>query len=357
MRALIAYLFALLAVATGLWFGYLRRGATADAGEQVAKAAQAVPVILAPVVEAPFAERLLALGTARANESVQLTVNRSELVAAVHFEDGQRVAAGQLLLELATAEEQAMMAEAKALCGEREAEHRRQLDLNRQGIAPDSLVQTALAQLEAARARVQNLAVAIADHEVRAPFAGVLGLRRVSVGALLQPSTVITTLDDLTTIKVDFTVPETWLAAVQVGQAVVARADALPGRDFPGAVTAIDTRLDPTTRSATVRALVPNGDGLLRPGMLIKVEVDRGEAPSLQVPEEALVQRGDRHFVYLVGADRVAREVEVGVGRRRVGSVEVVRGLEVDQQVVVEGIVRVRDGMQVQVVEVRGGGA
>jgi membrane fusion protein (multidrug efflux system) len=218
-------------------------------------------------------------------------------------------------------------------------------------------VQTALAQLDAARSRVLALEVAIADHTVRAPFTGVLGLRRVSVGSLLQSSTVIATLDDLSVVKVDFTIPETWLSAVRVGQPVMSRTDAWPKQAFPGTVSAIDTRLDPSTRSATIRAIVPNRDIALRPGMLMKVQVDRGEAPSLQVPEDSIVQRGDKHFVYVVGDDGIAHEVTITVGRRQVGRVEVLGGVDAGQRVVVEGIVRVRDGVRVEVVDVRNGGA
>ena len=245
-----------------------------------------------------------------------------------------------------------MLSEAKAMLTEREAAHRRAVELNEQGIAPEREVQTSRALMNAARSRVETLEVAIRDHVVRAPFAGVLGLRRVSVGSLLQSSTVITTLDDLSVVKVDFTIPETWLSAVRVGQPVRARSDAWPGEVFAGEVSAIDTRLDRRTRSATIRAIVDNQALKLRPGMLLKVDVDRGEEPSRQIPEEALVQRGDRHFVYVVGDDAVAAEVEVEVGRRQVGKVEVLAGVQPGQRIVVEGLVRVRDGSEVEVVAV-----
>lgn len=352
MRTFVAYLLALLAVAAGVWFGFFY-GQDVQ-GKASRRASRATPVILARVVDAPFSDRLAALGTAVANESVTLTANRSDLVEAVHFDDGQEVAAGEVLLELHAAEERSMLAEAKAMMTEREAAHRRALELREQGIAPEREVQTAQALMNAARSRVETLEVAIRDHVVRAPFSGVLGLRRVSVGSLLQSSTVITTLDDLSVVKVDFTIPETWLSAVRVGQPVKARSDAWPGEVFVGEVSAIDTRLDRRTRSATIRAVVDNAALKLRPGMLLKVDVDRGEAPSRQVPEESLVQRGDRHFVYVVEDDSVAVEVEVEVGRRQVGRVEVLGGLEAGQRIIVEGLVRVRDGSEVEVVAVRG---
>ena len=353
MRAFVAYMFAVLAVCAGLWFGYFAQNDVA--GKESPRRSSRTPVILARTIDAPFSSTLSALGTVVANESVRLTANRSDLVKAIHFSDGQHVEKGALLLEMDASEEQSRLAEAEALLVEREAAHRRSVELQEQGISPDSEVQAALAQMHAAQARVVTLKVAIRDHGVRAPFSGVLGLRRISVGSLITPSTVITTLDDLAVVKVDFTIPETWLSAIGVGQPVRALSDAWPGKTFAGKVLAIDTRLDAKTRSATIRAVVTNPDLMLRPGMLMKVDVDRGEAPSRQVPEDALVQKGDKHFVFVVGEDSVARQVDVTVGRRRVGRVEVLAGLKVGQRVVVEGLVRVRDGTEVEVVAVRDG--
>ncbi len=353
MRAFVAYMFAVLAVCAGLWFGYF---STNDvAGQSFARPQGKTPVILAPVVAAPFSSTLSALGTAIANESVRLTANRSDLVKAIYFEDGQHVEKGALLLEMEASEEQSRLVEAKALLVELEAAHKRAVELRAQGISPDSDVQRSLAQMHAAKARVTTLEITMRDHSVKAPFAGVLGLRQISVGSLLQSSTVITTLDDLSVMKVDFTIPETLLSVIHVDQPVRALSDAWPGRAFAGKVTAIDTRLDSRTRSATIRAVVENPDLVLRPGMLMKVSVDRGEAPSLQVPEEAIVQKGDDHFVFVVAEDSVAHQVEVTVGRRRVGYIEVLSGLDAGQRVVVNGLVRVRDGSQLDIVAVRDG--
>ncbi len=354
MRTFFSYLIAIVAVATGVWFGYFANGD--ESVGAASRRATAVPVITTVVQRAPFRDSLQALGTARSNESVRLTANRTEMVTAVHFEDGQEVEAGDLLIELEVAEEVAGLAEAQALLAERHAAHARAEELFQQNIAPQSEIDTAMALLDAARARVRMLEAAIKDHEVRAPFRGQLGLRNVSVGALLQGSTEIATLDDLSEVKVDFTIPETWLSAVLVGMPITARTDAWPGRTFAGVVSAIDTRLDRRTRSATVRARVPNPDRLLRPGMLIKVSVDRGEAAVLQVPEDALQQVEDRHYVYIVDEGSHALQVQVRVGRRRAGFVEVLDGEVEGKQVVVEGIVRVRDGEVVEVVGSRGGG-
>jgi membrane fusion protein, multidrug efflux system len=353
MRAFVAYMFAVLAVCTGVWFGFFAKNDVV--GKESNRAVNLTPVILAPVIEAPFLSTLSALGTVVANESVRLTANRSDLVESIFFEDGQRVEKGQVLVVLRTTEEESRLAEAKALLTERVAAHGRAVELSKQGIASDSEVQAAQAQLDAARSRVTTLEVAIRDHTVKAPFAGILGLRRISVGSLLQSTTVITTLDDLSVVKIDFTIPETLLSEIQLGQVVHAVSDAYRDMTFEGKVTAVDTRLDAQTRSATIRAIVQNPTARLKPGMLMKVVVDRGRAPSRQVPEESLIQKGDQQFVFVVGEDAVAHQVDVTVGRRGVGYVEVLSGLEQGQRVVVEGLVRVREGTQVEVVAVRSG--
>jgi membrane fusion protein (multidrug efflux system) len=353
VRTLVVYLLALAAIATAAAFALPELiGVRGDAAPVGADSAPP-PVVVAVAVEAPFAETMEALGTILANESVVITASRADLVAALHFDDGQDVEAGQLLAELHSEEEVAQLAEAAAMRDERHLTFQRLSELSDKQMASQRELDNARALLSAAEARVQQLQAAIDDRQIRAPFAGTLGLRRVSVGAYVGPSTVLTTLDDLAQVKLDFTIPETWLANVRTGMAVTARSDAWPKALFTGTVTTIGTRLDPGTRSATVRALVANTDRRLRPGMLAKVRVERGEEPVLQVPEAAVVLEGDRAFVFRVDAGDVARRVPIEVGRRRVGAVEVHNGLAAGDRVVVEGLVRVRADAPVRPVATR----
>ena len=355
MRTLLVYLLALGAVATGVRFGFPELVGVAAARETEARVhgSGAVPVVVSPVRRTPFAEALEALGTVHANESVEITANRSDHINALHFDDGQEVATGQLLFELNAEEEKAQHAEALALRDERQTAFDRVQKLYEQSISsPEDLV-TARALLAAAEARVQRLQATINDHLVRAPFSGTLGLRRVSIGAFVQPSTVVTTLDDLAVVKLDFTIPEPWLPHVRSDMKITATSGAWPGFEFSGVVVTLGTRLDERTRSVTVRARLANPERRLRPGMLLQVRVDRGERPVLQVPEEAVVPVGNEHFVYRVGAGDVVEKVRVAVGRRRVGAVEITAGLAVGDRVVVEGLVRVRAGEKVAVVSTR----
>ena len=357
MRTAVVYLLALVAIAAGVGLGFFDPFGRGSDEEQRSAGPRAVPVVVAEVVRAPIADSLEALGTARANESVRLTAVRSGQVSALHFDDGQEVEAGALLMELNVAEEEALLEEAQALLADRLSAWERVQDLYEREIAAESEIDTAKAQLDAARSRVRSLEAMIAEHRVVAPFAGRLGLRMVSLGAFVQASDPIATLDDLSLIKVDFTIPESWLRAVRVRQPIVSTTDAWPGEVFPGEVSAIDTQLDARTRSATVRAIVPNPERRILPGMLMRVTVDRGEAAVLQVPEDALVQKGDRHEVIVVGEDGIAQQVDVEIGRRRVGRVEVLSGVAEGDRVVVEGLVRVRPGNPVEVVSVRGDGS
>jgi membrane fusion protein (multidrug efflux system) len=172
----------------------------------------------------------------------------------------------------------------------------------------------------------------------------------VSVGSLVAPSVVITTLDDTDTIKLDFDVPETALSQVQEGLPITAHSAAWPESTFTGTVASVDTRVDPVSRTLTVRALVPNPKQLLRPGMFLTVDVVREEVTALMIPEQAIVPEQSRQFVLVVGDDGVVQRREVQVGRRRPGQVEITSGLFEGERVVAEGTQKARPGEKVQVV-------
>ncbi len=354
MRTLFVYLLTAVIVGVALFFGYPELFIDEEAAASADRVQGETPVIAARVGKAPFVETLDALGTVLANESLELTANRSDHVAEVHFEDGQLVEEGDLLIQLRVEAEQAQLEEAKARLRQSRVNAERINDLFERGISAESDRDAAEAELQALESRVQSLTATISDHQVRAPFAGVLGLRGVSLGAFVNNQTVLTTLDDLSSVKIDFTIPGIRLSEVAVGQAVVARADAIPGVEFFGEITAIDTRLDANSRSALIRAKVPNKELLLRPGMLARVEVQRGEQPTLQVPEEAVVPIGDQRFVWLVDENQTVNRIEVLGGRRKVGAVEILGGLEEGQLVVIQGLARLVDGGTVLVVREEG---
>ena len=303
-----------------------------------------------PVRKARLTLEAEALGTARANESVDVTAKVSNLVTAVRFQEGQQVRRGQTLVELDGREARAELAIAEAALNESRSQFNRSRELYTTRVLSEQQLEQIEATLKANEARVAFARSRLSDTVISAPFAGRVGLRRVSVGALINPGDVITTLDDTSTIKLDFTIPETLLSSVTAGLSIVARSVAYPGEDFAGKVASVDSRIDPTTRSVMVRALLPNDKALLKPGMFLTVRLTRGASDALVVPEQALVPEQGDVFVYVVNGGNVEKR-QVRIGARSVGEVQVVAGLAAGEQVVTEGTQKLRDGAPVAVQE------
>jgi len=310
-------------------------------------AAAALPVITAPVQRRAIAAGIQAIGTANSNEAVDVTSKATNIVTAISFSDGETVKAGQVLVELDRGQVAADLAAAEAAFEESRSQFNRSRDL----LATQALSRSQYEQLEATmkanQARVAAARARLEDTYIRAPFDGHVGLRRVSLGALISPGTVITTLDDTSVIKVDFSVPEDQVSELRGARTVTASSSAWPGRTFSGKVVSVDSRVDPATRSVIVRATVPNREGLLKPGMFMTVTVSGDRRPALVVPEEALVPEQARQFVYVVDAGKVAKR-EVTLGRREPGYVEITEGLAAGDVVVVEGTLKLRDGAAVR---------
>ena len=225
---------------------------------------------------------------------------------------------------------------------------RRLEDLDKQGIAATSDVDQARSAAAAAEARLNTVLARLEDRLIRAPFSGVLGFRQVSPGTLLTPGEAITTLDDVSQIKLDFTVPETILGLMRKDRKIVARSVSWQDREFEGVVRAVDSRVDPVTRAAVVRAIIDNEDGALRPGMLLSVKVVTEERIAIVIPEKSVVQVSDSAFVYIVDDEQKASRTPVQLGSRQPGIVEITQGLAEGDRIVTEGIVKLRDGMQVR---------
>lgn len=338
--------FLLLGALLGLWL--LLRG-----GEEVASP-PTPRVTVVKVTRTPWTEELEALGTARANESLDITANVTETISEIHFGDGQQVKAGDPIVSLAVGEEAAELAAANAQLEEERRELRRlEPLLKTRAIAQRTYDERRTAVEVAARA-VQQVKARVGDRVITAPFAGVLGLRNVSVGTLVEPGDLITTLDDIDTIKLDFTMPATYLSSIQAGGKVTARTPAYPDRQFEGKVVSLDSRIDPDTRSIAVRALLDNPKHLLRPGMLMYVALQNNARESLTLPEEALQLKGDKALAYVIGENGRVKEAEVRIGARRRGEVEILDGLQEAERVVRRGHARVRPGQAVDATETDG---
>lgn len=290
-----------------------------------------------------IADIVEAIGTTQANESVTITAKVTDSIRHVRFDDGDFVQEGDVLVELTNEEQTALLQEAEAGRQDAQNQYDRLKNLLEQRSIPVSDVDEAQARLSGARARYQALVARLDDRLIRAPFTGLLGFREVSAGTLITPGTPITTLDDISVIKLDFALPEVHLGVVHAGLSLTASSAAFPSRSFAAAVRTVGSRVNPVTRAVPVRAHIDNPDALLRPGMLMTVKLRTASRDALMVPETALLQRGMETFVYAV-TDGHAAMTTIDLGIRRDGWAEVRSGIPPGQEVVVEGVMKVRDG-------------
>lgn len=300
------------------------------------------------VINAEFSDEFEALGTSIANESVIITSQRSDIVERVLFNDGDTVKKGQILVELRKEAEQANVAELQANLKESSAQLTRYHNLIKLDAASVAKLEEQQAKTESIKARLRNSQAQLAKLSIRAPFDGQLGFRNVSVGSSVKNGDIITSLDDLSVIKVDFFIPEQFLSTIQVKQIINARNVAYPGVTFEGVISSISPRLDTETRMVKVRAILSNKAKRLRPGMLMAITIKRKVEYVLQLPESAIIPFEDSHFVF-VNIDGVATRTPVVIGRRKPGVVEVISGVEQGAEVVIEGALKLRDGSNITV--------
>ena len=303
----------------------------------------------APAASMRFVETVEAIGTAVANEQVTLSAPVTERIVRLGFDDGQYVRRGQIIAVLAQGQQTAQLAEAQARAREAQQQLTRVEALRARGFATQSNLDAQIASAAAARAQAGQASATIGERVIRAPFAGWVSLRTISAGAVVNSGTPIATISDISTIKLDFPVPETVLATIRPGLTIEARSAAYPDQPFRGQIATIDPVIDPNTRAVTVRARLPNPDGRLKPGMLLTVSIEQAPRLSLGVPELAVVGEGDRRFVYVIDRDGAARRTEIKAGLRSEGRIEILQGLKPGDRVVTDGVVKLSDGMKVKV--------
>ncbi len=315
-------------------------------------AAEPLPVIAMPVVEDEFVDPVEALGTLRANESARLTSSITEIISEVRFDDGERVSAGQILVVMTNREQLAQLEEAEAEVDEAKRQYERVQSLAERNQASQAELDQRRRAIDTARARLRGVEARLSDRLIVAPFDGVVGLRNVSAGSLLSPGDLVATLHDDAVMKLDFAIPETLLRLVSPGTTVIASTRAFPDEVFSGEIMTVDNEVDPVTRAIQVRALVPNPDARLRPGMLMTLTLGANARTTLVIPEEALLPQGRRNYVFVALEDddgyRAERR-EVRIGSRRPGEVEIVDGLAAGEAVVTHGGLRLSDGQAVSV--------
>ena len=306
-------------------------------------------VEVAPVTVGSITESIQAVGTLQAVASITVRPEMSGVIRRIDFSDGQSVERAAPLIELDQEELQAQanQAEAQEKIAHVTYERLKRLSGQQTTIVPAQQVDEARLALQAAAANSVLYAVRLKKSVIRAPFAGTLGLRRVSVGDYVQPGQDIVNLEDLRTLHVDFKVPEVWLGRLFVGQGLTVTTDAFPDVPFEGQVSAIDPRVEAVNRTVAVRAAVPNPNGTLRPGLFATVRLTLGrEAQALLIPEEALFLQREKTMVFRMD-NQIVRLTEIAAGARERGLVQVRAGLKEGDRVVRTGTHKLHDGLHV----------
>ena len=342
------------------------------------------PMVSVTTVQArTFEDTIEVLGVAKGRQSVTLTAATTQLVDRVRFTDGQHVQRGAILVELKDTEQDAGLAQADARLVQAQRAYDRYKELNAKGFASKAAIDQYEAAWRSAQADVAAARARQSDRIIRAPFSGVVGLSDVAPGALVNPGAPIVTLDDVSVMRVDFQVPERYLAQLRAGQTLLATADAFPGETITGRVAKLDTRVDERTRAITARAEFANPGGKLKPGMLLRVGVSRGQRSNPSVPESAVSVQGEGAFVYVIrqrppgagaggqavggqaaggrpparpggagpaggGAMAMVEQRPIVTGVRQQGFVEIVDGLKAGDRVVADGLNKVQPGQPVR---------
>jgi membrane fusion protein, multidrug efflux system len=321
-----------------------------------ARAPRAVPVETVSARAVTTSSDIRAIGGLRSDESVKIAPEIAGRVAEIVFREGEAVKQGEALVRLDTSLAQAEIDDAQARFELAKANYDRANQLARTGNITERAQDEARSTFQTAQAALELARVRLAKHTLKAPFSGVVGFRNVSPGAFVNVGAEIVNLVKIDVLKVDFKIPEIYLAHVKVGQDVAVTVDAFPERTFTGTIYAIDPQVDVNGRALNIRARLPNPDNLLRPGLFARIII---KGPSrenvVSVPESAVVPRGGETFMFLV-QDGKAVETRVRLGQRKAGEVEVLDGLPAGATVVTTGHQRLRDGSSVDVVTSAGAG-
>jgi membrane fusion protein (multidrug efflux system) len=310
-------------------------------------------VSVAVVQPRAFIDTIDVLGVAKGRQSVTLSAATTQLVEKVNFHDGQSVPRGAVLIELKASEQDAGLVQSQTKALQAEKEYQRWKTLGEKGYASKSAIDQYEAAWRSAEADVNAARARLGDRLIRAPFAGTVGLSDITPGALVNPGAPIVTLDDISSIRVDFQVPERYISQVAQGQAIAAQVEAFPGESIQGRVARLDTRIDERTRALTARAEFPNATGKLKPGMMMRVSIPRATRQSLAAPEAAVSVQGDSAFVYVLhsqGPKTTTEQRPVVTGVRQDGFVEIKEGVEAGDRIVADGLNKIQPGQPVRVV-------
>ena len=322
--------------------------------QQVAAPQGFPPTVIAAteVMQEAWYPSLQSVGSLVAINGIAVSTEVNGIVSAIVFESGQPVEQGQILIRLDDTVDQAALDALRAERKLAEVQFTRSKDLLVKRVTSKSEFDEAEARYDAAKARVKQQEAIIKRKVIRAPFAGLAGIRQVDLGQYIEAGNPVVSLQALDPIYVDYTLPERYLTRIKTGQVVKIRLDALPGQEFTGEVTALNSGVDTGTRTLLVRATLANPDGLLRPGMFAQVETITGTAePVLTLPRTAISFNTYGNFVFVINQTEQGLSVKrtaVETGESREGRI-IVKSLAAGTQVVRAGLVKLRDGAPVKI--------
>lgn len=323
------------------------------AGQQRGRPPAAVEVVAATLKQVQ--QNIEAVGSTRANRSVEVVSLAAGRVETVHFEAGDRVTAGSLLVSLEDRMESADLRNSKATLEEAERALTRTEQLAERGNVSEAGLEQARANLIRAEANHDQDQLALDHMTIEAPFDGIMGFRQVEPGARIDPSTVIGRIDDLSRVELQVSLPENFFSQVKIGLPATATAAAFPGRLFDGVLSLIDQRIDEASRSFQVRVAIPNDDYELPAGMFMVVDLTLQAREGVVVPEEAVVSDAGVSYVYVL-KEGIIDKREVKIGIRQSAEAEVLTGLTAGELVVTRGVQKVRDGSPARAIEVASDG-
>ncbi|MDR2724437.1 MAG: efflux RND transporter periplasmic adaptor subunit [Holosporaceae bacterium] len=308
-------------------------------------------VAVMTVFKSSVAITLKSIGTATSNESVDIMSNVTQIVSSVHFNDCEYVKKGQLLVQLNIDRKIAEKKQMEINLLEQQRELNRLKILREKKVVPEKDYDIQKTKLLDAQAKLDGINADIKESSIAAPFDGVLGIRKVSVGALLTPSSIITTIDDIDKIKVDFTLPEKYILLLVPNLKITARCAALAEKKFDGYILAIEPRISAASRSISMRGVIANREHLLKPGMMLKITIRLKNREAICIPEKALSSIGEKHYVFILSDSARAKLRYVTIGERENGFVEIEKGLNSGDKIITEGVNKLSDNNLVTIVK------
>ena len=310
--------------------------------------ARELPVVTARVERAPLIDSIKSVGTARARQSLTLYTESAGVVTFAKLAPDAEVRQGDTLLKLDDRDQVLAVRQAEVELAEAKRTLTRYLSLNETDAnIPPSTIDTAQSNLDLAQIRLSQAQVELSRREMKAPFSGRLGITDVEIGDRVDSSTMITTLDDRSTLLVDFTVPESFTGKVVTGLKVQARQWESPDDNRTGTVVAVDSRVDSTTRAFRARVAIDNTADNLRPGMAFEIDAAIKKGEFLSVPELSVQWGADGPYVWSANNDRASRS-PVEMVRRANGRMLIRGDIAEGERVILEGIQSVRPGMKIK---------